>query len=184
MRRRPRWKFSILSVILGCALVLPDTGAASSCSTAGTQANQQSAKRMRLATFCLLNRARRAQGLPRLKVDPRLRLAARRHAADMVARRYFAHVSLAGRAPADRIRAAGYLGGASRWYVGENLTWGAGRYSTPRDRVEALMHSPPHRQNMLQTRYQEVGIWVAPRAPVAAAYPSGATYVINFGTAG
>jgi uncharacterized protein YkwD len=71
----------------------------------------------------------------------------------------------------------------NRWFVGENLVWGAGPFSTPIDRVRALMHSPPHRQNMLRTQFREVGVWVAQRAPVHAAYRSGATYVLNFGVA-
>ena len=113
------------------------------------QASQTTAKKLRLATLCLLNRERARHGLGRLKVDPRLRKAARWHAADMVNNRYFAHMSLAGSAPADRIRAAGYMTNVRRWYIGENLVWGAGPFSAPRDRVRALMHSPPHRRNML-----------------------------------
>ena len=86
----------------------------------------------------------------------------------MVSNRYFAHISLAGSKPSDRIRAAGYMNNVRRWYVGENLVWGAGPFSRPVDRVRALMHSPAHRANMLQTSFREVGVWVSRHTPVHA----------------
>jgi uncharacterized protein YkwD len=184
--RRPRWKPLLVLALSIAVLLVPAAGPAlaDSCDYGYAPANRTSAKKLRLATLCLLNRERMKRGLHRLTVDPRLRLAARRHADDMVSRGYFAHVSLGGSQPADRIRAAGYMGQARRWLIGENLVWGAGPFSSPVDRVRALMHSPPHRENMLRTRFQEVGVWVAKRAPVHAAYRSGATYVLNFGVAG
>ena len=182
--RRPRKKFPIALVLTTAALLVPAAPAlAGSCGYGSAQASQTTAKKLRLATLCLLNRERARHGLGRLKVDPRLRKAARWHAADMVNNRYFAHMSLAGSAPADRIRAAGYMTNVRRWYIGENLVWGAGPFSAPSDRVRALMHSPPHRRNMLGTQFREVGLWVAPRTPVHASYPTGATYVLNFGVA-
>lgn len=162
-------------------MIPADSALADSCDFGYSRAEQTTAKKLRLATLCLLNRDRARHGLHRLTVDPRLRLAARRHAHDMVARKYFAHVSLGGSYPADRIRAAGYMAHVHRWFIGENLVWGAGPFSTPVDRVRALMHSPPHRENMLRAAFHEVGVWVSRRAPVHAAYSSGATYVITFG---
>jgi uncharacterized protein YkwD len=182
--RRPRRKLSLVLVLTTAALAATAAPAlASSCDYGTQRADQTTAKKLRLATLCLLNRKRARHGLERLRVDPRLRKAARWHAADMVSRRYFAHVSLAGSKPSDRIRAAGYMNGVRRWFVGENLVWGAGQFSRPVDRVRALMHSPPHRRNMLSTGFREVGVWVSRRAPVHAAYPSGATYVLTFGAA-
>jgi uncharacterized protein YkwD len=181
--RRPRSKFTLALVLSTAALIFSaDPALADSCDFGHSRADHTTAKKLRLATLCLLNRERARHGLHRLTVDPRLRVAARRHAHDMVARKYFAHVSLSGSYPADRIRAAGYMAHVHRWFIGENLVWGAGAFSTPVDRVRALMHSPPHRENMLRTAFHEVGVWVARRAPVHAAYPSGATYVITFGS--
>ena len=182
--RRPRWKLPLVLTITTAVFAASAAPAlADSCDFGYSRADQTSAKKLRLATLCLMNRARARHGLRRLKVDPRLRLAARWHAADMVTKRYFAHVSRAGSAPADRIRAAGYMSNVSRWFVGENLVWGAGPFSSPIDRVRALMHSPPHRRNMLRTQFRQVGVWVEPRVPVHSAYRSGATYVLNFGVA-
>lgn len=178
---RRGWKLALI-LSLAALLVPADSALADSCGFGRYRADQTTAKRLRLATLCLLNRERERRGVRGLKVDPRLRLAARRHAGDMVARRYFAHVSLGGSDPAERIRATGYMSRVRRWLIGENLGWGAGPLSTPADRVHALMQSPPHRQNMLRIGFREVGIWVAQRTPVRAAYPHGATYVINFGS--
>jgi uncharacterized protein YkwD len=182
--RRPRTRLHLTVLLALAAAVVPAQSAlASSCDFGYQRADQTSAKKLRLATLCLVNRERRRHGLGRLKVDGRLRLAARRHASDMVSQRYFAHVSLAGSRPSDRIRAAGYMTHVRRWFVGENLVWGAGPFSTPADRVRALMHSPTHRANMLRGSFREIGVWVAQRTPVHAAYDTGATYVITFGVA-
>ena len=182
---RFRWTFLVVLVLsIAAACATAGSALASSCGFGRLQANQASAKKLRLATLCLLNRERRHYGLDPLRVNSHLRLAAHRHADDMVTRRYFAHVSRGGGLPADRARAAGYMSSSPHWLVGENLVWGAGAFSTPIDRVRALMHSPPHRRNMLQPRFREVGIWVSRRPPVHAAYRSGATYVLNFGVAG
>jgi uncharacterized protein YkwD len=179
-----RWTFFlVLALSIAASCVAAGSAMASSCGFGHLRADQTTPKKLRLATLCLLNRERRQHGLHRLTVNARLRLAAHRHADDMVTRRYFAHVSSGGAQPSDRMRAAGYMGSAHHWLVGENLVWGAGALSTPIDRVRALMHSPPHRENMLRKGFREVGIWVDQRAPVHAAYQGGATYVLNFGAA-
>jgi uncharacterized protein YkwD len=182
MRRSTLRNSVVLAVSLG-VLLAPGaaTAVADSCGSASASVRQVKPKRLRLATLCLLNAARRRHGLRRLRVDPRLRLAARRHARDMLVRRYFAHFSAAGSSPWDRIRAAGYMRPGQRWLVGENLAWGAGRASAPGNRTRALMQSPSHRANMLHRRFREVGIWVAPRAPWQSRYGRGATYVLTFG---
>jgi uncharacterized protein YkwD len=182
MRRSTLRTSAVLAVSLG-VLLAPGaaTAVADSCVAASASARQVKPKRLRLTTLCLLNAARRRHGLSRLRVDPHLRLAARRHARDMLVRRYFAHFSAAGSSPWKRIRAAGYMRPGQRWLVGENLAWGTGRASTPGDRTRALLQSPAHRANMLHRRFREVGIWVAPRVPWQSRYGRGATYVLNFG---
>ena len=58
--------------------------------------------------------------VPPLRLNRLLNEAAREHAADMAANNYFAHESLDGRQPADRIRAKGYRGSN----YGENIAAG------------------------------------------------------------
>ena len=86
----------------------------------------------------------------------------------------------------DRIRRTGYFRRISSWFVGENLAWGAGpNRSSPRGIVAAWMASPPHRQNILNSRFREVGIGVVEGAPRRKVFglPSG-TYATSFGTRG
>ena len=121
-----------------------------------------------------------------LRLSSQLSDAARRHAADMERRHYFSHVSRDGSDFVKRIRRTGYFRRAGSWYVGENLAWGAGpNRSSPRGIVAAWMNSPPHRHNILDSRFREVGIGVAVGAPRRSVFgmPAG-TYASSFGTRG
>jgi hypothetical protein len=127
---------------------------------------------------CEVNAIRRANGLPELRTNYRLRRAARRHALDMVRRRYFAHVTPGGMSVEDRVRGAGFLRGARSWGIGEDLGWGTGPRGTPRAVVAAWMRSPPHRAVILNRRYREGGAGIARGTPTG---DSGVTYVMNLG---
>jgi uncharacterized protein YkwD len=138
----------------------------------------QPAKRI----LCLVNAERAGHGRPALRMDVRLSQAARRHSADMVSHRYFAHVSPAGRNPAARVARTGWLKGRHRWLVGETLAWGSGRRAAPDAIFSAWMHSPPHRRALLDPRFCFVGIGIVAGIPVAAA-GRGATYTADLGSA-
>jgi len=130
------------------------------------------------ATVCLINAERRARGLAPLVANARLGRAARRHAADMVARAYFSHFSPSGDSFADRLRRVGYARGCA-WAGGETLAWGSGSQATPASRVRGWMNSPPHRAILLSAAYREVGIGIRRGSPTNAG--AGATYVGEFG---
>lgn len=100
----------------------------------------------------------------------------------MIARGYFDHQGGDGSRPLDRIRRTGYLRGARRWIVGENLAWGTEDWSTPRRIVRAWMASRGHRANILQARYREVGLAALAAAPLPGV--QGATQVTEFGGVG
>ena len=102
---------------------------------------------------------------------------------ELVADDYFAHVSPSGVTPVDRIRAAGYIPGPEFGYViGENLAWGTLSLSTPQAIVEAWMASPEHRANILEARYADTGIALAPAVPSSlSGGEPGATYGQEFG---
>jgi uncharacterized protein YkwD len=132
-------------------------------------------------TLCLVNAERRAHALPPLVASNRLRRAAARHGRDMVARRYFAHVSPGGGDVRRRVARTGYLRDSSAWMLGENIAWGAGERATPRAIVAAWMASPGHRANILRRSFREIGIAVVAGAPLAS-FDDAATYVTDFGT--
>ena len=115
------------------------------------------------------NEARAAAGLPPLARDARLDGIARGHAEDMAERGYFMHDSPEGLDPTDRAAAAGYACekrvGAVVWTgVGENIYMsGHAAYTVPvaAGAVDSWMDSPGHRQNILDGRYDRLGVGVA-----------------------
>jgi uncharacterized protein YkwD len=163
-----------LLLVLGAAAPADATA----CAGAGARPGEASSTVVRHATLCLLNGERARRGLRRLRHEPRLALAGRRHARDMVRSRYFAHDSLAGTSFVARIRRTGYTTGV-RWRLAENLAWGGGASATPGVIVASWMRSPGHRANVLGA-YREVGIGLAWGAPVPGR-PGAATYAAEFG---
>ena len=98
-----------------------------------------------------LTNAQRAQhGCSALRVDSRLRTAARGHSKDMHVRHYFEHDSLDGTSPWDRIKATGYTSPGA-----ENIAMG---YATAQAVVDGWMKSPGHRANILNCSLKAVGI--------------------------
>ena len=134
-------------------------------------------------TLCLINVQRHSHGLPTVRLNPRLSQAARAHSRDMVRRRYFSHTTPEGLSFADRIRGTGYLRASRQWFVGENLAWGWRGRDSARRIVRAWMHSPPHREVMLNPAYREVGIGIVSGVPRPLP-PGGATYTADFGVRG
>lgn len=132
------------------------------------------------AVVCEVNRIRDHRGLAALTVDRRLARAAVAHARDMVARRYFSHVTPEGRRFTARLRASGYLTGRAAWRVGETLAWGRGDLSGPATTVAGWMRSASHRRILLG-RYLEIGVGVADGVPSGGA---GLTYAAEFGRLG
>src|SRR3989344_6402086 len=99
----------------------------------------------------LTNTERQTRGLPILKLDPELTAAAAKKAADMFAKNYWAHVSPSGTQPWFFITDSGYV----YRYAGENL---ARDFSEPNSVVSAWIASPAHRDNLLSSRYHDIGV--------------------------
>lgn len=77
--------------------------------------------------------------------------SARYHAQDMADKDYFAHESLDGSSPFDRMQRFGYSGAV----MGENIAMGQ---PTAQEVVEGWMTSPGHRHNILLCCYEANGI--------------------------
>lgn len=99
------------------------------------------------------NQRRAEQGLAPLVVNDRLAQAALAKGQDMFANQYWAHTSPAGLTPWKFIQDAGY----TYQVAGENLARDFGDTSSM---VDAWMASPTHRANIMNGRYQEIGIAV------------------------
>ena len=101
----------------------------------------------------LTNQERRENGLQELKLNQVLVEAATKKAADMINKNYWAHTSPEGKTPWSFFKEVGY----KYLYAGENL---ARDFQDSNSVVKAWMNSPTHRDNILSSRYRDIGIVV------------------------
>lgn len=101
----------------------------------------------------LTNQKRNDAGLSPLNNNSQLQQAARAKGEHMLANDYWAHVAPDGTEPWYFFGNVGY----SYRYAGENL---ARDFSSASATVDAWMASPSHRDNMLSSKYREIGIAV------------------------
>jgi uncharacterized protein YkwD len=110
--------------------------------------------RVRAEMLARVNAARKKVGVPPLRSNGKLDLAAQRHAEDMLARNYFAHESPEDKTVRERASAAGY-----DWQrIGENIA--EGQFSVD-EVMETWLNSPGHRKNVLAPHFQEMGVGLA-----------------------
>lgn len=101
----------------------------------------------------LTNVERAKAGCGPLTVDAKAHSAAQVHSDDMVARHYFEHPDPEGHHADYRLEAAGY-----QWSLwGENIAYGQ---PDPAHVVDEWMHSPPHRENILNCHFTAIGVGI------------------------
>ena len=165
-------------LVIAVALLILGTGAPDAGAQGCANAHSAPGRAAPQATLCLINAQRRARNFAPLSVNRRLARAARHHAADMVARRYFSHVAPGGGSVLARLQRVGYPGGCG-WKAGETLAWSAGGgQATPAARVSGWMRSRPHRRLLLSRGFREAGVGIAAGAPNGSA---GFTYAVELG---
>jgi uncharacterized protein YkwD len=102
----------------------------------------------------LINHERTNNGLPALKSQSQLAVAARKHSADMACNNYISHTGSDGSTSKERIEREGY-----QWsWAGENI---AGGFTTPENVMQLWMNSAPHKANILSPNYVEAGVGYA-----------------------
>jgi uncharacterized protein YkwD len=116
---------------------------------------------IRTALLCLHNQQRISRGLHPLAGNARLQATAAAHSNEMVDDGYFAHASADGTSFSARIIRGGYVARNGDWTLGENLAWGTGELATPANLMDAWMHSPDHRANILTRAYRDIGIGIS-----------------------
>lgn len=95
----------------------------------------------------LMNDAREKAGLPRLSLDPEASKVARRHTREMIDKNLLHHTP-----------SSSLVRRVTRWAIlGENVGVGG----TVDSLHKAFMDSPPHRANVLYTKFRHVGVGVA-----------------------
>lgn len=122
--------------------------------------------------YALVNKARIDNGLPPYGWSDLLAAAAQRHANDLAVHRLASHTGSDGSTPRQRIAEAGYAAWGNGAVVGENFWTG---YGNIRDALDWFLADPPHRENILSSRYREIGIGVATDSE------GQAYYVLDFG---
>lgn len=147
-----------------------ETSSTAAAASASPSASQPSGKpaRFEADVLALVNVERAKAGCRPLKLDKKLRAAARAHAKDMAVRNYYDHVSPEGEGPGERMRRAGYPIGS--W--GENIHKGP---KSPKTAMRDWMNSPAHRANILDCSYKDFGAGVNLAS-------NGPWWVQNFGT--
>lgn len=101
----------------------------------------------------LTNIEREKIGLPPVTESSFLDTAAVAKAANMFEENYWAHFAPSGKTPWDFMQRAGYKFS----YAGENL---AKNFYTSEEVVAAWMASPSHKENIVNSKYREIGIAV------------------------
>ena len=153
---------------------------ASDCAFADAQPGEATIAQLSDATLCLLNDERAAAGLSPVVSSPPLATTAQRYAEYMVSDAHFAHQDESGHNVVSRVLETD-PSLADRWLViGENLGWGTYTLATPRAMVQGWMASPSHRENILYTRFDEIGVGITEGAPVAGR-TNALTYTTVFG---
>lgn len=131
------------------------------------------------AVLCLINAIRADRGLRRLKIDGRLRRAARFHSSDMVGHKYFGHHGPAGDDLAARLQRVGYFTRHPGGSASEALAWGT--EASAQLLVDALMDSPEHRSMIVNPAARAVGMGLSVGAPATDVYGPAMTLVLDFG---
>jgi uncharacterized protein YkwD len=174
---------ALLATALTLTVVLAPGGAASSrpCGKAGQPPLKVTKHQMRTSMLCLINRARKRRGIPRLKFHPALKRAATGHSRFMVRFSSFSHVGRGGSTFTSRIGRSGYLRRVSSYRLAENIGAGNGTFGSPRGVFKLWLHSPPHRRNMFDRRLREFGVGVARGNPFGGPSKNAATYTLDIG---
>jgi LysM repeat protein/uncharacterized protein YkwD len=141
-------------VVLGLLTAPPvwagESSAASSSQLAATELSEEARQ-----AALMINRLRIEAGLHPLGVHPLLNLAANLHIHDMIATNTWGHTGSDGSNVRQRVTRTGYQ--IDGW-AGEN--WAT--YKDIATSISWWMTDPPHRDNVLNRRYKEMGIGTAP----------------------
>jgi len=119
------------------------------------------------------NAQRVANGLPALSLNSKLDAAAQANADDMAARDYWSHYTPEGNPPWTWVSNQGY----SYQALGQNLATG---FSDEQSTINGWMASPPHRENLLNSSYTEVGFGYANSPNYTSAGGGPMTIVVAF----
>jgi uncharacterized protein YkwD len=184
-----RWPARLIALALIALLAALAVGSSAERAEAGTactkygevRAEKLRNRQARASIRCFLNRERENRGIKRLDNDRRLQRASQKHTEAMMNKRCFSHQCPGEGSLEARLRSVDYLlGSLLRFTFGENIAFGGAHYGTPKSIVRAWMKSPPHRANILNRAFRDVGVGFEPGTP-GSPKASGGTYTTDFG---
>ena len=160
-----------LAVLLVVA-VAPTSGSA----RVGGKATQM--VQLQTALLAQINTFRSGHGLVRLKASEPLTAVADRHSAQMAKLGFFSHASANGQSFSQRLAQAYSPRGYRSWTVGENLVWGGPDIAAARA-FKLWLSSPPHRANLMNPRWREVGLGAVHSTSAPGVYGGGAATIVT-----
>lgn len=129
------------------------------CAGADAPAVEATAKQVRRAVRCLIAEERAIRGQDALRREHDLQRVAQRHSRVMAAKDCLAHRCEGEAKLETRIRRGGYIEGATAWEFAENTGCGVSAEAM----VESWMSRTYHRVNILDRRFEDVGVGIVPR---------------------
>jgi uncharacterized protein YkwD len=158
-------------------LVLPSVG------SAGSRSGVAPVGRLGSGLVAQVNALRLAHGLVPLRVSPSLTAAANVHSTQMARLGYFSHDSANGGSFSSRIATFYPARGYRSWTVGENLLWASPDIGALRA-LKMWLASPPHRANLLNARWREIGLVAVHARSAPGVYGNAPTTIVtaDFGT--
>jgi|SRR5438477_12717 len=148
-----RVSLSVLATVVGLAAA----AAAPSAATPASVSAPVSLDALDSGVIQQVNVIRREHGLSPVKLNQSLATAASSHSDEMASDGYFDHASFDGTAFWKRIGHWYGQGSYTFWSVGENLLWSTPETDAPKA-VRLWMASKPHRANILNATWREVGV--------------------------
>ena len=148
---------------MGCLAILTAAAMASTTLAADAIVGREPDSVVRARVLDLVNTARAKRRMcgdqyfaaaPPMHAIRPLNEAAASHARDMARRKYFDHRGADGSQPKDRVRRAGY----QPKLTGENIAFGP---VSAEEVVAGWLGSPGHCANIMDTRFQDIGIGLA-----------------------
>jgi uncharacterized protein YkwD len=150
---------------------------AEACAQADTPAVEASVREVRKWIRCRINEERAVHGVDEVAANDSLRKAATHHAKTMVKTRCLAHKCPGERNLGTRIRRSGYPAGADSWEYAEDTGCGVSADAM----IENWLAIQFHRINILNDRFEDVGVGVAQEPVKGRCDKDFATFAVVFG---
>jgi uncharacterized protein YkwD len=165
--------------MLACAAALAGQARAAGVALVGAERQPS----LDQAILDRLNAVRAAKGLRPLRASDDLEKAAVFHSQTMLTDGFFAHDDPGGPTFVQRLKRFYSPAGYRSWTAGENLLYNSEQIDAG-VAIQAWLDSPPHRENMLDPAWREVGIASMHAASAGGEFGGDAAWVItmDFGT--